>query len=150
MAYTQCVGHGQQQSLCYYCVKRFLLHTFVRRGAQLVWFIRTSFCHSFAARFLCLRDCINFWIYSLDFILHDLLWFPSPPHPHIHPLHFQCHTLILALSVSVSQPVAVCVAAALPAFVVLSHTWPINQTCVNVFTLYAHSYISNIFAAFYA
>lgn len=63
-------------------------------------------------------------------------------------------TLFACLSVCVWECASVCVCkctlAVLPAFVVLSHTWPINQTCVNVFTLYAHSYISNIFAAFYA
>lgn len=110
-------------------------------------------------------DCIIFRIYSLGFILHDLLWFPLLLHPFVCLLFTSNVThsssrLSLSLSrlallsvcvcVRVGVRVCKCTLAVLPAFVVLSHTWPINQTCVNVFTLYAHSYISNIFAAFYA
>lgn len=110
-------------------------------------------------------DCIIFREYSLGFILHDLLWFSNLPPPIFSLLHSACSSLpmshthlraclsawrCLRACLCACVCVCKCTLAVLPAFVVLSHTWPINQTCVNVFTLYAHSYISNIFAAFYA
>lgn len=163
------VERGKQKSFCYFCcyccVKRFSVAYFCAPGAQVVAFL-ASFCHI---------PPISLRLHNFPRIFAGFYfaWFTlifQPPSPDLLPsslsLLFTSNvthsssrlslslTLFACPSVCVWECECVCVCkctlAVLPAFVVLSHTWPINQTCVNVFTLYAHSYISNIFAAFYA
>lgn len=96
-----------------------LLHTLARWLVARVATFRTSlWLHNFAER----RHAGIFS--SFVCILHDLLWF-QPARP--------------VYLVPIRQ--SVCEACVRDCFVVLSHTWPINQTCVNVFTLYAHLYM---------
>lgn len=162
------VERGKQKSFCYFCcyccVKRFSVAYFCAPGRSSCGFSRILLSHP-PSPLSSPCDCIIFREYSLGFILHDLLWFCNLPPPIFSLPHSACSSLpmshthlraclsacrCLRACLCACVCVCKCTLAVLPAFVVLSHTWPINQTCVNVFTLYAHSYISNIFAAFYA
>lgn len=167
------VERGKQKSFCYFCfyccVKRFSVAYFCAPGRSSCGFSRILLSHPPLPPLISLR-LHNFQRIFAGFYFAWFTLIFQPPSPDVLPsslsLLFTSNvthsssrlslslTLFACLSVCVWECASVCVCkctlAVLPAFVVLSHTWPINQTCVNVFTLYAHSYISNIFAAFYA